>query len=726
MGLVLSAFSTVFAAEESHDAYMFEDVIVTATKRETNVQQTPVAISALDDDMLNSRGIIDSYSLQDSIPGMVTAFTDNRAYSGIWIRGIGDELSVSGAEPGVAFHMDGVYQQNPFASGQPIFDMERIEVLRGPQGTLYGRNATGGAINYVTKKPTSEFEFSGDVLMGDYDRIRTRGAVNIPIMKDKLHFRGAWQTNDRDGYAENIWTGNPADPEDSRAVRAHLHWLITPDIDVLLSYTREDFKGGRPSLNIVGNYQGGTINPGYPNLDPWGTGNVYAGVLPIPADRREVRWDTDNQEEAHFDGFYVKLNWDLGKVVASSLTAHHTLDYNYISDLDLSELSIQNMVSGRTSDQWVQEFQLTSNFEGPFEFVAGLFYFNDESDDFGHAPGLLLDDYGWSLLVDNTSYAGYAHGSYAITDKFKLTGGIRYTKDEKTSHETLQFPFVFFMGPDFLGSGLFWPVVTDLEQEWEEITWKGGIEYQLTDQNFLYASVSRGYKGGGMTILSTTIFDPEYILSYEVGSKNRFLDNRAQVNISAYYSDYTDLQLMVWEQITRVVTNAAEATIQGFELELLLRPIGGLALDGSVAFIDATFDEYFDEDPSDPTDTVQDLSGNRISKTPEWTVKLGAQYTVDMGDWGFLTPRIDFYWQDEYYARQFNKPVDLVDGYSKTDVKLIYESPEGKWYAQLFVRHIEDNEVVVARDVSSGQFGSLIRDNLASPRTVGFMVGVKF
>jgi len=399
--LVLSVFSTVSAKEEStvsaqeesYDDYVLDEVIVTSEKRETNVQQTAVAISALDDDMMSKRGIFDSYSLQDSIPGMYTAATDNRAYSQIRIRGIGSEVTFNGADPGIAFHMDGVYQQNPFAQGQPIFDMERIEVLRGPQGTLYGKNATGGAVNYVTKKPTSEFEANGEVLIGDYDRIRIRGMLNIPLKKDKLHFRGAWHSNDRDGYSENIWTGNAVDPDDSRAVRAHLHWLITPDIDLLLSYTKEDSKGGEPLWKLVGNYQGGTFNPGFAYLDPWGTGSLYAGVLPIPDDPRETREDTDPYHENHFDGFYLKLNWDLGKILASSLTARHKSDYNYINDMDASELPIGWGVAGRISDQWVQEFQLTSNFEGPFEFVTGLFYFDEESDDYGRVPGLFYDDY---------------------------------------------------------------------------------------------------------------------------------------------------------------------------------------------------------------------------------------------------------------------------------------------------------------------------------------------
>ncbi|MBW2367473.1 MAG: TonB-dependent receptor [Deltaproteobacteria bacterium] len=732
MGMVLSAFSAVSAQdesaqEESSKDYILEEIIVTAQKRETNVQQTPVAITAFDDDMLNGKGILDQYSLQDNVPGMNSQFAGNRTWSKIWIRGIGTDIGSVGADGGVAFHMDGVYQKGSFAASQPIFDMERVEVLRGPQGTLYGRNATGGAINYVTKKPTSEFEGYADVLGGSYDMLRTRGAINIPIKKDKLHFRTAWQTEDRDGYTENLTTGNPVDSIDSRSFRGHLQWLITPNIDVLLSYTREDYKGGVPAKNVIGNFQTGILVPAFPTVGTW-NGIQYTNAK-WAKDPREIREDTDNDENNSFEGLYLKLNWNLGGVVVSSLTANHKEKYKALNDLDHSDQYIQNMEYKRARDQWVQELQLISAFGGPFEFITGLFYFDEESNDYNGGPGAILDGYAADQKIDNQSYAGYAQASYELTDKLKLTGGIRYTKDKKKSVYDVFIPWVFITyNPADYGSGVFYPMQYEYEQDWNETTWKGIIDYQLSDQNFLYTSVASGYKGGGTSqgLAGLNTYDPEYVLSYEAGSKNKFLDNRLQVNFSAYYSEYTDLQLMTWKDLTRATTNAAKATIQGFELDLIGRPTRGFELGGSVAFLDATFDEYRSDDSSIPGTAVEDLSGNQLPKTPKWTVKLNAQYTVDMGKWGFLTPRIDFYWQDEIYTRAFNKTIDELEAYIKTDVTLNYESFEGKWYAKMFVRNIQDNDDPIWRSISGTFYGSLVTETSPSPRTFGFNIGYRF
>jgi len=711
VGLILGTYSTVFAEVDSSGDYMLKEVTVTAEKRETNIQTTAVAISAFDADSLDGIGVVDIGSLQDNTPGMTSANVSNRMWSGVWIRGIGNGTATVGGDPGVAFHLDGVYQQDSFSSGMPLFDMERIEVLRGPQGTLYGKNATGGSINYVSKKPTSELELSGDIIMGNYDKMVVRGAINVPLIAEKLNFRTAWYSENRDGYSENIWTGNTADYVNDRIVRAHLNWLVTSDIDILLSITKEKFKGG--------------AQPRKP-IEAWPAGNLsqmpfFGGPsLPTPTDPYEFLSDIDELHENDYEAFTAKITWDLGSFILSSLTGYYDTLYTNFTDIDKTELAIQNILNGESTTQLTQEVQLTSDFEGPFEFVVGFYYFDGEFSAYGAGPGLIYNNYQWDMDVFSKSYAGFAQGSYNITEKFKVTAGARYTKDEKSNNDWFWVP-AEWGGP--------FSYATQLEQEWTEVTWKAGIDYQLTDNNFLYASASRGYKGGGMNTMQTTVYDPEYILAYEIGSKNRVLDNHAEVNLSVYYNDYQDLQLNVWGPIAQLVTNAAEATIMGGELEVMVRPTKSIQLDGSVAYCDATFDEYVDDDPSIPGTLLEDQSGNKLTYTPELTFKIGVQYMAEigkMGKYGFVAARGDYYWQDESYARQFNTEDDRIDSFDRANIRLMYDSPEGNWYAHLFVDNVTDSVHILDKSIPSIAQANPVSAVYNAPRTMGIMIGCRF
>ena len=327
-----------------------------------------------------------------------------------------------------------------------------------------------------------------------------------------------------------------------------------------------------------------------------------------------------------------------------------------------------------------------------------------------------------SVDFETNSYAAFSQATYSLTEKLSLTAGLRYTKDEKEAQGERYLPPAMTGAP-----GVVIVPTADFDIGSEEVTWKGGIEYALNDDMFLFASVSRGYKAGGIMSSQAEGYDPEYIMVYEVGSKNRFFDDRAQVNVAAYYAGYEDMQVRHIQLLSSVMENAAEATIIGVEVDFRLLPIRGLEIGGSIAFTSAEYDDYSSYDLARPEYAAlgyQDLSGNQLARSPEWVFKLGAQYTIDLGSAGFLTPRVDFYWKDEDYFSPFNRKDWVTPSWSRTDIRLRYENLEGRWYLEAFMKHVEDDDDIlfnIPHWVSVAGSEAF----MAPPRTVGIRIGLK-
>ena len=677
-----------------------EEIVVTAERRETNVQAIPVAITVLDADEMDKQGIHDVESLQFGVVGLTVQGL--RYIQRFSLRGIGEENNSSGGETSIAFHVDGVYQARQFAAGMPLYDMERVEVVRGPQGTLYGRNATGGAINYVTKKPIHEFEAYGDLLMGDYDRIMTRGAVNIPIVEDKAAFRFSWLTEDRDGYTDNIFLNRTVGDIESKNYRAHLRLSLTPNFEIMISSLKETMGGNQP-------WEVALTDVGY-------------GTLPVDPDPFKTRLDFVGAEDSDLTISYIKLTWDLGNVIFSSLTSSSITDVQSSLDADLSESSFFYFDPlFVTSDLWSQEFQLQSNKEGPLEWTVGLFRLGEEIDDSGVLPGAFTQGYAYALQIEVDSYAAYAQGTYALNDQLSVTAGLRYTKDEKDTQDSQLMPPAWTGLDDYL----LLPVDRDV-LTWKETTWKLGVEYSIDDDRLLYASASRGYKAGGIWAQQADAYNPEYILAFEVGSKNRFNDDHVQVNAAAYFYDYEDMQLLrSGGGVTNLLDNAGQSTIKGFEVDFHLLPTDAVDIGGSVSFTNAEFDRYDSLDAVRPELGVQNLSGNKLPRAPEWVFKLWAEYAVEVGGAGILTSRLDYYWRDENFSSAFNS-VDqgLAESFGQVSALLRFETLDGRWHADAFVKNIGDNDDLYFRR-PMGFLNTPTAGAPTAPRTFGVRVGVR-
>jgi iron complex outermembrane receptor protein len=715
---LLPCFGTSALAEEG---LILEEVIVTAQRRAESVQDIPLAVTALDSTMLDERGIVSMAGLTGAVPGL--HYSQDGSNTRITIRGIGSEQNTVTGDPGVAFHIDGVYQARSSAGSALFYDLARVEVLRGPQGTLYGRNATGGSVNLISNPPVEEFGGDVEVQVGNYDQKRFRGVLNTPLGSDKWLMRISSQYEERDGYYENQ-TPEADDLQDQDALnlRGQLLYRPTSDIDATLSLNHASNDGAGDGIAALGDY------PLPPGLVP----AKYQDATQNPSDPWEIRTsgvaDRDNTRK----GATLTVNWDLGPAVLKSISAWQDNEVDIVRDVDFSDADIMNETRYQDSTQYSQELQLTSTGPGPWEWVGGLYYFTEESDvdywlnDKGEGlstypffptidVGLADPSYfGNASTIETDVYGAYGQASYDVTNTLKLTAGLRYSYDEKKADITRK-EFTQPESYDF-----------KKDDDWSKTTWKLGADWFVTEESMLYASVSTGFKSGGfLQIEDSEPYDPEDVTAWEIGSKNRFLDNRLQANVSAYYYDYTDMQLRTIRDLNSIVTNAGESEIYGVEVELVARPARGLELTAAYAYTDAEFTDYYDDDPWDGVDETLDLSGNSLARSPDNTVSLSAAYTWEFNA-GSLTSSLFYYWSDEVYFDAYNREDSRQDSYHRTDLSLMFNSASQKWYVLAAARNLEDDEIASQINLGDTTLGLVDVAQWQAPRTYTLALGYYF
>jgi iron complex outermembrane recepter protein len=693
---------------------LLEEIVVTAQRREAAVQDTALSISAFSDEVMQARGIQATEDLHYHVPNFYYSEPGQAGITQIAIRGIGNENVTAGGDPGVAYHFDGVYLGRPGSALADMWDVERVEVLRGPQGTLYGRNATGGSINVVTKKPTNEFDAVADVLLGNYDRLQGRFAIGGAIVEDRLMARVSGFTNKRDGYIENL-----VDPllcpacedtgaEDAKSVRAHVLVKANEATDVLFTVQRFEDQGRRGFTSVALPGQRSRGQPDQPRFD---------AATPNPADPRTIVQNTPERFDMSQDLYSVRIDWQGEGWGFTSLTSYSELEWDTLIDQDNSDLPLSVQIWGDKSEQWVQEFQLTTNFDGPWQGILGLFYFEEDVD-----TAFFFQDIDVFTFINGGSYttksfAPFANVSYDFAASgrgdlpLRVTAGLRWTRDEKTGDD---FQIIPEFGVD---------LAKQVDETWTEFTWDLAAQYYLGESTMAYATISRGYKSGGALVGNFPgEYDPESIISYEMGIKSQ-IGQRYQVNASAFYYDYEDLQLFLLEAFGARIDNAADADISGVEVEFLAEPVDNLLLNMQLTWLDAELQDYVTIDDTMPELGPQDLSGNRPNRAPKYTVSIGAQYTFGLGEFGTLTPRVDYYWQDDVYLRPQNLDRDRQSAYHRTNARLTWEGADGRWSAQAFVENIEDDDVVQNLALGSGSFGYPNNVTLFPPRMYGLRLG---
>ena len=637
---------------------VIEELVVTAQKREENLQTTPLAISAMSGDAMAKMGITDFSGVVKASPAL--AFTPYPSSSNtliLYIRGQGvsDPMQIT-ADGSVGLYTDGFYIARPQSSTFDLADVERVEVLRGPQGTLYGRNTTGGAVNLISKKPTGEFGFKQSLTFGTRDYFRSLTSVNLPEIGG-VATKFTLLKSDKDGYVKNTGSGHDFGEEGQQAGRFSLHWNAADNVNVdyffemgkLESTPIYDqnvaLEGLAPSLNGF---------PGsYTNADG-------------PRDRTYREFDLP-LSKSDFEGHGLTVAWDVSDNFSiNSLTGYRELSYRAYQDYAESFLIGFQTDDDINTHQFSQEFQFVgSALDDRLEYLVGLYYFEEKGShrqlldmtlyDAVAAPVAIPSDRDVSAEAKSKAIFAQATWTPAILDdRLSLTLGGRYTKDERSA--TRRFEQAgFLLEPG--GSN---------DQDFSKFNPSFTANFNWNDDISTYAKVVTGYKAGGSSESGPAgsfdmTFDPEEVTSYEIGMKSYWWDRRVRLNVAAYYSEFDDMQLaFVVDPTNSAVVqsqNAGSATVQGGEIELLVMPIDDLTLSLDVSYLDASFDEVevlpgtvYDNrtNPSSPYTVGQNIKDVFVMPyAPEKSVALGAEYVFYRFDQGDVTANLNYRWQDE-------------------------------------------------------------------------------
>lgn len=680
---------------------LLEELVVTASKRETSLQDTAVTVSVFSTESLDNAQIERVNDLQFSSPGLsITSFSGDTQ---VTMRGVGTNVFGLGADNSVATYIDGVYVSRQSSANQEFIDVARIEVLKGPQSTLYGRNATGGAINIVSSAPSDEFEASVDARYGNYGSTRYRASISGPLLGEILTGRLSTVKSENDGYSENLLPGGEDfDNIDNTGVRGALQYTPREDLTLTLRANYFEQKGsGSVGVRVE------------PNALPFLSGGTYH------PDPRKAYHNIEDERPARQYGSNLKLAWELDWATLTSITAynHNTTGAAFV-DLDDAEIDLlYDNGSMSESDTWSQEFLLASNSsasaQGSVEWLAGAYYLTEDAEQtssfyvFGPRPANFSE-------LDIDTYALFGEFKYGLTDKLRATLGLRY------SHENKDF------------SGQSGAILNG--NDWSDISPKIGLDYIVSEDVMVYANLAKGFKSGGFNIQDPDNgFNPEEIWSLELGMKSTLMDGRMRLNANAFMYEYTDMQV----RQSRLglfgpelfIDNAGESEAFGAELELLARPMTEWELGINLAYLDAKFSngtEIVDAGAippgGDPADYFTDVSDNPLPKSPKWSGSVSAKYTKEVPDLGSVSFNVGYYYQTKSYHDPFKSDALSSKGYENVNANVTFKSIDEHWRISVFGRNLTD-ELIVS-NVTSNRFGMI--ENYAPPRTYGVEIGYKY
>lgn len=708
--LLGSACAASMASAAEPPASAVDEVIVTAQRRSESVQLVPAAITAVNQAIMAQRGISDVATLQFAVPSLTLG--RSLGVTQIAIRGVGRSVG----QPGVAINIDGVYQprNTPMVVGQS--DLDRIEVLRGPQGTLYGRNANGGAVNFITQAPTDQLGGYVQASYATYDEYRLQSALNLPI-NDRVRTRLALDYNVREtGFVKNVAGGPDLDTADTLAGRLRVDVDITEDLTLDLNFNA--FRGGG-----AGDYYVLTSLPSAAGLalNPF----ISSAVVPLKASRTSARGLTDS--ERSFESVSATLNWRLPMFDVKSITAYQRMDNKWNMDRDGVDLPVVDAYADETSSTFSQEFDI-SGATGPVDWVAGLYYMNDKHAQttyyafkMGFAPlppnSFLVQN---MPQYDTEAYAAFADATWRLGDRLRLIGGLRYSNDKTTVvHRN-------YIGSMITGATTLQtcPLQRD-DLEFDSLTYRLGGQYDVADNKHVYLTTSTGFKSGGVNFSGcNNTFQPENITSYEGGFKGRFLDNQLTLNASAFWYDYSDFQLSQVVGIAGRITNAASAKVKGVEVETVWTPDEHWSLNASLSLLDARFGAFTNTDSLKAALGPQDLKGRYLANSPKVSGNIGVAYRTDPTATGRFTARADVSARSKVYFREFNSPEESQPGYAVVNANLIWDSPDEVYRVRLFANNLFDKGYWVSMLAVDG-FGARA-GSFGAPRQVGVELRAAF
>ncbi|WP_340644811.1 TonB-dependent receptor [Phenylobacterium sp.] len=642
--------------------------MITAQHRSESLQKTPLAVTAMTAEALDTGAITELSELSGTIPGLYLS-----AYSTlspqVFIRGIGSNDDGITSEGAVGVYLDGVYMGRASSAMFDLFDLDRIEVLRGPQGTLYGRNTNGGAVKIETARPGPNLKAGLEFGYGNFNQRSVRGLLSGPLTDNAFaKFSGSYKA--RDGWTHDSSSGRKLNDEDSLGGRGQLVLTPTESLEATFSL---DYLRDRPSSSFK-EVVGGTL----------------FGLNSESSDRFTGDYDFENAAiRRDMVGGSATLDWDAGFAHLVSVSGYRKTKIRYTEDYDSTPFPVVHLDVAQDTKQLTQELRLVSTpGESPLEWIAGVYLLTDEgrSHDQFLLPFFELPDEVTHARTRTNSFAAFGELSYRLTEQLKLTAGARYT--DETKKLSLQRTFRPQDGAPAIN---FVPLAT-AKTSFDNFSPRVVIEYQASSDVLAYASLTKGFKSGGFNnfpadpVAARTFFRPEEITAYEVGLKATTWNGRLRANIAAFTYDYTNLQ--VFAPIDTgggvpvvQVTNAAKAKVTGAELELTARPIPSVDLQLNYAYLDATYDRFLFGG--------LDLSGNRLSRAPRNTLSLNADWRHEL-ERGTVRLHGNYVYSSNVFFTPFNDPDLSTGSYGLVNASAAYESHDGRWTITAYGKNLTD------------------------------------
>ncbi|HSV45538.1 MAG TPA: TonB-dependent receptor [Ramlibacter sp.] len=677
------------------DPVALQEIVVTSQKVEENLNKAPASITALTASDLTARGIVDLQNLKGMIPALeLVPSTLLFAY----IRGVGTFSIAPGVDSAVSYNVDGIYTTHPYAQPPIMFDVSRVEVLRGPQGTLNGRNANGGSINVVSNKPSPQFEASGSVEAGNYKLRSTEAMVNVPL-SPTMALRVAAATYQHDGYLDTGF--NDAD---NKAARLSLLAKPVPGLSVQLTLDHARQGGKGPGVSPCPPDSDAIVN--FLGQQP------CAGVAWNPGHGAEQ--PDDNFLRARNTGAYGLVSWEQSWGTLSWIPAYRHVEFDQVFDNTI-DLAIMPSIDNRFSSH---ELRANSPKGAALKWVAGLMTSEERSREYtrwrsiepilsGGAPDSITNIFDIPAY-HSTSRALYAQGTAPIGQGLRLTAGARYTRDQKSIQET-------YSAWNYVAD--YQHVAVDVAQRYASTTGKAAVEWDLSQSALGYLSYSTGFKAGGVNQVPpglgiATAYEPEKIRAVQLGFKGRFLANTLQFNAELFHYDYTGFQTVGSAPLPNgtlafIQLNSQRARFRGGEAELSWAISADDRLDFNVSALDAVFTEFV-------TPSTGDISGYRASNAPRATATLAYQHSFRLGNQDSLRVRAQSRWTGKYWVDVQHRPGSLQKAYTESQVDIGYVPASGGWELTAWARNLEDNGAI------AGTY-TILRPqaNALPPRTFG-------
>jgi iron complex outermembrane receptor protein len=729
-----------------------EEVVVTAQKREESLQDVAISVTAFTGENIEKLGLRQSTDIASQTPNYTVGYPNGEnGVPSLFVRGVGlNDFGVTNSGP-IATYVDEVYISSNAAQIFQIMDLERVEVLRGPQGTLYGRNATGGAINFVARKPGDALEASALVSIGTYSATKVEAAIGGPV-SETLGIRGAFVKNDSNGWIKNQVTDNDLNGTDDLSYRLLFDWHPTENLDLLLN-----LHGGETKSDSTVYQHRGVLDP--ITFEPCSPARIenfqcvdFMGYRETD-DYDEGSYDLEATNDTSFLGASIKANWDVRGTIFTWIAAFDQIQDDRPEETDASPNDILTVLLAVDQQSFSQELRVSRELNN-LNWLVGLYYLKDDATDRGSfdlfrvlRPAVEATDPGaypggfspaglWSGVDENgvgigppvfqtrqatnqhiQSLAIYGDLSWEINDRWGISLGVRYTEEEINQRNS----------QGFQEGGTYIPLMDDdNSSRFNDTSGRLVVNYQWQPDVMIYAGATTGFKAGGVNnplLEPATKYDDESIVNYEAGIKASLLNSRLRVNAAAFFYDYANLQVFRTVNsggtISNILSNAADSRIMGAEIEAQMILGDNLFVSFGIGLIDTEYENFIVEgvDPNTGATTFEDLSGNEITMAPDRTVNGLILYDVPVDLFGSLQLQLDFSYQDEMFFNSANDPLFSVDGYWLVNARATWTSRNERFGISFWGRNLGDEEYLTyAFDLSELGFHELM---LGLPRTAG-------